>query len=338
MLNYRRRENFREDNMGKKYQDDRLKIFSLNGNRPLAEKIAKVFGTELGKSVVKQFSDGEISINIEESIRGDHVYIVQSTNQPVNDYYMELLIMIDAMKRASAKTINIVLPYYGYARQDRTAKPHEPITAKLIANLLQEAGATRVLTLDLHTVQVQGFFDIPVDNLFTMPLFAHYYRQLGLTGDDIVVVSPKNSGVQRARSLSEYLNSTLAIVNHAENVNENSSYVIGDVQGKICIMVDDILNTGATLSRAAKVLKENGAKEIYACASHGLLSFPAKQILEDAPIKDICITDSVFTQIKRHPNNLTIITCSNLMGEAVKRIHENTPMSPLFRLEEKSFD
>lgn len=338
MLNYRRRENNREDNMSKKYQDDTLKIFSLNGNRPLAEKIAKVFGTELGKSVVKQFSDGEISINIEESIRGDHVYIVQSTNQPVNDYYMELLIMIDAMKRASAKTINVVLPYYGYARQDRTAKPHEPITAKLIANLIQEAGATRVLTLDLHTVQVQGFFDIPVDNLFTMPLFAHYYRELGLTGDDIVVVSPKNSGVQRARSLSEYLNSTLAIVDHADDADENSGYVIGDVQGKTCIMVDDILNTGATLARAANVLKENGAKEVYACASHGLLSVPAKQILDDAPIKDICIIDSVFTQEERHPNNLTIVTCSELMGEAVKRIHENTPMSPLFRLEEKVFD
>ena len=324
--------------MSKKYQDDTLKIFSLNGNRPLAEKIAKVFGTELGKSVVKQFSDGEIAINIEESIRGDHVYIVQSTNAPVNDYYMELLIMIDAMKRASAKTINVVLPYYGYARQDRTAKPHEPITAKLIANLIEEAGATRVLTLDLHTVQVQGFFDIPVDNLFTMPLFAHYYRELGLTGDDIVVVSPKNSGVQRARSLSEYLDSTLAIVDHADDADLDSGYVIGDVEGKTCIMVDDILNTGATFARAANVLKENGAKDVYACASHGLLSVPAKSILDGAPIKDSCITDSVWTKDEFHPENLTIITCSELMGEAVKRIHENTPMSPLFKLEEKAFD
>ena len=324
--------------MSNKYQDDTLKIFSLNGNRPLAQKIEKVYGTELGKSVVKQFSDGEISINIEESFRGDHVYIVQSTNAPVNDYYMELLIMIAAMKRASAKTINVVLPYYGYARQDRTAKTHEPITAKLIANLIEEAGATRVLTLDLHTVQVQGFFDVPVDNLFTMPLFAHYYRQLGLTGDDIVVVSPKNSGVQRARSLSEYLNSTLAIVDHADDASTEGGYVIGDVQGKTCIMVDDILNTGATLARAANVLKENGAKEVYACASHGLLSDHAKRILDNAPIKDICITDSVFTEENRHPENLTIVTCSELMGEAVKRIHENTPMSPLFRLEEKDFE
>lgn len=162
--------------MTQKYKDKTLRIFSLNANRPLAEKIAEVVGTELGKSTVRQFSDGEIQINIEESIRGDHVFLVQSTNLPVNDNLMELLIMIDALKRASAKTINVVLPYYGYARQDRTAKPREPITAKLVANLLEEAGATRVLTLDLHTVQVQGFFDIPVDNLFTMPLFAHNYR------------------------------------------------------------------------------------------------------------------------------------------------------------------
>ena len=179
--------------MGESYKDSSLKIFSLNGNRPLAEKIAKVFGTELGKSKVTQFSDGEIAINIEESVRGDHIFIIQSTNEPVNDHYLELLIMIDAMKRASAKTINVVLPYYAYARQDRTANPHEPITAKLIANMLVEAGATRILTLDLHAVQVQGFFDIPVDNLFTIPLFAHYYREKKMIGDEYVVVSPKNS-------------------------------------------------------------------------------------------------------------------------------------------------
>lgn len=324
--------------MSNKYQDETLKIFSLNGNYPLAEKIADVFGTKLGKCVVKQFSDGEISINIEESIRGDHVYLIQSTNTPVNDNYMELLIMIDAMKRASAKTINVVLPYYAYARQDRTAKPHEPITAKLIANLLQEAGATRVLTLDLHAVQVQGFFDIPVDNLFTMPLFANYYREKGLVGDDVVVISPKNSGVQRARSLSEYLNATLAIVDQPEEETCQSGYVIGNVKDKICIMVDDILNTGTTLANAAIILRENGAKEIHACSSHGLLSYPAKDILNQLGIEDVCVTDSVFTPEENRPDNLTIISCGELMGEAVKRIHENTPMSPLFRLNEDDED
>ncbi|WP_086444896.1 ribose-phosphate diphosphokinase [Candidatus Enterococcus lemimoniae] len=321
--------------MTQKYQDKTLRIFSLNANRPLAEKIAEVVGTELGKSTVRQFSDGEIQINIEESIRGDHVFLVQSTNLPVNDNLMELLIMIDALKRASAKTINVVLPYYGYARQDRTAKPREPITAKLVANLLEEAGATRVLTLDLHTVQVQGFFDIPVDNLFTMPLFAHHYRQQQLTGEEIVVVSPKNSGVQRARSLSEYLDATLAIIDQDEVDGVRSGYVIGEVKGKTCILVDDILNSGSTMATAAEILKENGAKCIYACASHGLLSKGAKAILDASPIEQICVTDSVFISEERKPVALNIVSCGELMGEAVKRIHENTPMSPLFRLEEK---
>lgn len=321
--------------MTQKYGDSTLRIFSLNANRPLAEKIAEVVGTKLGESTVRQFSDGEIQINIEESIRGDHVYLVQSTNLPVNDHLLELLIMIDALKRASAKTINVVLPYYGYARQDRTAKPREPITAKLVANMLEEAGATRVLTLDLHTVQVQGFFDIPVDNLFTMPLFAHYYREQKLTGEEIVVVSPKNSGVQRARSLSEYLDATLAIVDQEEVDGERSGYVIGNVQGKTCILVDDILNTGDTLITAAKILKEQGAKTILACASHGLLSTGAKEKLDASDIDQICVTDSVYISDDRKPECVAIVSCGELMGEAVKRIHENTPMSPLFRLEEK---
>lgn len=321
--------------MSNQYQDETVKIFSLNGNLPLAEKIASAFGKKLGKSIVKTFADGEISINIEESVRGIDTYIIQATNEPVNNAYMELLIMIDAMKRASAKTVNVVLPYYAYSRQDRTAKPHEPISAKLIANMLVEAGATRVLTLDLHTVQVQGFFDIPVDNLFTMPLFAHYYKEKGMIGEEYVVVSPKNSGVQRTRSLAEYLNTTLAIVDQDEALEEG--YVIGNVVGKKCIMVDDMLNTGETFATAARLLIEAGAKEVYACASHALLSPPAKKTLEEAPIVDICVTDSCFTDAERHPSNMTYITCSELMGEAMKRIHENTPMSPLFHLEEKSY-
>ena len=318
--------------MGRKYQDETLRIFSLNANQPLAEKIAEVVGTELGKSTVRQFSDGEIQINIEESIRGDHVYLIQSTNAPVNDHLMELLIMIDALKRASAKTINVILPYYGYARQDRTAKPREPITAKLVANMLVEAGASRLLTLDLHTVQVQGFFDIPVDNLFTMPLFAQHYMDCQLTGDNIVVVSPKNSGVQRARSLSEYLDASLAIVDQQESDGQRSGYVIGEVKGKTCILVDDIINTGETLTTAAQILTDNGAAEVYACGSHGLLSAGGKERIDASPIKQLCVTDSVKISDERRPEHLAVVSCAALMGEALKRIHENTPMSPLFHL------
>lgn len=315
-----------------------MKIFSLNGNLPLAEKIAEVCGLPLGECIVKQFSDGEIAINIEETVRGRDVFLVQSTNDPVNTYYMELLIMIDAMKRASARTVNVVLPYYGYARQDRTAKPHEPITAKLIANMLEEAGATRLLTLDLHTVQVQGFFDIPVDNLFTIPLFAHYYRKKNMRGDDVVVVSPKNSGVQRARSLAEYLDSTIAIVDQYEEDGERTGFVIGDVEGKTCIMVDDIINTGTGLEAAAKLLTENGAKEIYACASHGLFSKDAAAKLSAAPIKEICVTDSVSKDEEHQPEQVHYITCSELMGDAILRIENNQPVSDLFKLEDKPYE
>ncbi len=323
-----------EETMTDTYQEQPLRIFGLNANRPLAKKISDHIGVKLSQGEVHRFSDGEIQLNIEESVRGDHAFIVQSTNIPVNDHLMELLIMIDALKRASAKTINVILPYYGYARQDRTAQPREPITAKLVANLLEVAGATRLLTLDLHAVQVQGFFDIPVDNLFTVPLFARYYRQLHLIGNDIVVISPKNSGIKRARSLSEYLAASLAIVDY-EHANYQSGYVIGDVSGKTCILVDDILNTGETMVNAARVLRENGATNIYACASHGLFVDGAKNLIETSSIDHLCVTDSVYIANEQQPNNLTIISCAELLSEGIKRIYENTPMSPLFQLEKK---
>lgn len=240
--------------------------------------------------------------------------------------------MIDALKRASAATINVVMPYFGYARQDRTAKPREPITAKLVANLIQKAGATRVLTLDLHTVQLQGFFDIPVDNLFTLPLLAEHYRHLGLCEEEVVIVSPKNSGVGRAWVLSEYLNATLAIIDHHidESGNEKG-YVIGNIIGKTCIMIDDMINTGETLAKGANVLMTEGAKDVYACASHGLFSANATELLNAAPIKKICVTDSIDLSNKATPEVVDIITCADLMGDGIKRIHENIPMSPLFK-------
>lgn len=321
--------------MTERYADKQIKLFSLTSNLPIAEKISKASGIPLGKISSRQFSDGEIMINIEETVRGDDLYIVQSTSFPVNDNLWELLIMIDACKRASANTVNIVLPYFGYSRQDRVAKSREPITAKLVANMLTKAGIDRVVTLDLHAVQVQGFFDIPVDNLFTVPLFAEHYSQLGLAGADTVVVSPKNSGIKRARSLAEYLDSPIAIIDYAQDDSEREEgYVIGDVSGKKAILIDDILNTGKTFAEAAKILERAGATDIYAVASHGLFAGGAADVLETAPIKDIIVTDSVKTK-NRVPENVTYLSASDLIAEAIIRIHERKPLSPLFSYKPK---
>lgn len=307
-----------------------MKLFSLNSNRAIAEKIAKVAGVPLGKLSSRQFSDGEIQVNIEESVRGYDVYIIQSTSFPVNNHLMELLIMVDACKRASANSVNVVMPYFGYARQDRIARQREPITAKLVANMLVEAGVDRVLSLDLHAVQVQGFFDIPVDNLFTVPLFARHYAEKGLTGEDVVVVSPKNSGVKRARSLAELLDAPIAIIDYAQDdAHRDEGYIIGEVAGKKAILIDDILNTGRTFSEAAKIVQAEGATEIYAVASHGLFVEGAAELLDAVPIKEILVTDSVITR-QQKPKNINYITASELIADAIIRIHERKPVSPLF--------
>lgn len=309
---------------------EQMKIFSLNSNPEIAELISKETGVPLGKLSSRQFSDGEIQINIEESVRGFDIYIIQSTSYPVNNHLMELLIMIDACKRASANSINVVMPYFGYARQDRTAAPREPITAKLVANMLVKAGVTRLLTLDLHAVQVQGFFNIPVDNLFTVPLFAQHYFDKGLCQDDVVVVSPKNSGVKRARQLAELLDLPIAIIDYAQDDSDREEgYVIGDVAGKRVIMIDDILNTGKTFSEAAKILTDEGATEIYAAASHGLFAGQATELLNQANIKEIVVTDSVATK-QAIPDNTLRLSASNLIGDAIVRIQERKPVSPLF--------
>ncbi len=316
--------------MAEQYADKQIKLFSLTANREIAEKISQASGIPLGKMSLRQFSDGEIMINIEETVRGDDIYIIQSTSFPVNDNLWELLIMIDACKRASANTVNIVVPYFGYSRQDRIAASREPITAKLVANMLVKAGVDRVLTLDLHAVQVQGFFDIPVDNLFTVPLFAEHYNQLGLSGEDVVVVSPKNSGIKRARSLAEYLDSPIAIIDYAQDDSEREEgYIIGEVEGKKAIIIDDILNTGKTFAEAAKILERGGATEIYAVASHGLFAGGAADILESAPIREIIVTDSVLSK-ERIPSNIKYLTASYLIADAIIRIHERKPLSPLF--------
>lgn len=316
--------------MPDRYADKQLKLFSLTSNTEIAEKIAEAAGVPLGKLSSRQFSDGEIMINIEESVRGADIYIIQSTSFPVNDHLWELLIMVDACKRASANSINVVMPYFGYSRQDRLAKPREPLTAKLVANMLVKAGVNRLLTLDLHAVQVQGFFDIPVDNLFTVPLFAKHYIDKGLKGDDVVIVSPKNSGIKRARSLAEILDTPIAIIDYAQDDSQREEgYIIGEVEGKKAILIDDILNTGKTFAEAAKIVERAGATEIYAVASHGLFAGGAADILETAPIKEILVTDSVHTK-ERVPNNTLYLSASKLMAEAIIRIHERQPLSPLF--------
>ena len=312
------------------YADKQIKLFSLTGNQPIAEKISKAAGIPLGKASSRQFSDGEIQINIEESVRGVDVYIIQSTSYPVNDHLWELLIMVDACVRASANSVTVVMPYFGYARQDRTAAPREPITAKLVANMLVKAGVSRVVTLDLHAVQVQGFFDIPVDNLFTVPLFADYYARKGLIGDDVVIVSPKNSGIKRARSLAESLNTPIAIIDYAQDdADREEGYIIGDVEGKKAILIDDMLNTGRTFSEAAKIVKKNGATEIYAVASHGLFAGNATQLLDAAPIQEILVTDSVDSK-RQLPKNIKFLSASELIADAIIRIHERRQVSPLF--------
>ncbi|MGT2811473.1 ribose-phosphate diphosphokinase [Streptococcus minor] len=312
------------------YADKQIKLFSLTGNQAIAEKISKAAGIPLGKVSSRQFSDGEIQINIEESVRGVDVYVIQSTSYPVNDHLWELLIMVDACIRASANSVTVVMPYFGYARQDRTAAPREPITAKLVANMLVKAGVTRVVTLDLHAVQVQGFFDIPVDNLFTVPLFADYYARKGLVGDDVVIVSPKNSGIKRARGLAESLNAPIAIIDYAQDDSEREEgYIIGNVAGKKAILIDDIINTGKTFSEASKIVQNNGATDIYAVASHGLFAGKATQLLDAAPIQEILVTDSVDSK-EQLPKNIQFLSASELIADAIIRIHERRPVSPLF--------
>lgn len=324
----------------KHYGDSKLKIFSLSSNRPLAEKIAEHVGVELGAMHLSQFADGEIKVNIDESVRGDHIYLIQSTSAPVNDHLMELLITIDALRRASAKTINVVMPYYGYARQDRKAQPREPITAKLIANMITGAGADRMVTLDLHAAQIQGFFDLPMDHLLGAPLLANYFIDHELQGDDIVVVSPDHGGVTRARKLAEFLKSPIAIVDKRRpraNVAEVMN-IVGDVAGKTCIIIDDMIDTAGTITLAGDALIEKGAVEVYACCTHPVLSGPAIERLEKSQIKKVIVTDTIPLTDGKKIDKIEQVTVSQLIAEAIKRIHENRSVSPLFQEKFKLID
>ncbi|MGG5254542.1 ribose-phosphate diphosphokinase [Neobacillus sp. SM06] len=317
--------------MSNQYLDPNLKVFSLNSNHSLAEEIARVIGVELGKCSVTRFSDGEIQINIEESIRGCDVFVIQSTSAPVNENIMELLIMIDALKRASAKTINIVMPYYGYARQDRKARAREPITAKLVANLLETAGTTRVITLDLHAPQIQGFFDIPTDQLMGVPILAEYFKNKKFDGD-IVVVSPDHGGVTRARKMAERLKAPIAIIDKRRprpNVAEVMN-IVGNIEGKVAILIDDIIDTAGTITLAANALVENGAAEVYACCTHPVLSGPALERIQNSKIKELVITNSIQLPEEKRIDKIVNLSVAPLIGEAIIRVHEEQSVSTLF--------
>ena len=309
-----------------------IKIVSGNSNRPLADAIGAYLNTPPAKASVRRFADMEIFVEIQENVRGEDVYIVQSTSFPTNDHLMELLIICDALRRSSAKRITAVIPYFGYARQDRRSGSRTPISAKLVANLITRSGADRVMTLDLHAGQIQGFFDIPTDNLFAAPLLAKDIRETRSI-QDVMVVSPDVGGVVRARALAKRIDALLAIVDkRRERPGESEVMnVIGDVEGKSCILVDDIVDSGGTLVNAAEALLAQGAKEVYAYITHGVLSGGAVARIANSKLKELVITDSIMpTEAVKVARNIRVISIANLMGEAIERTASESSVSSLF--------
>ena len=313
-----------------------IKIFTGNANPKLAADICKIIGTKLGESEVKSFADGEASVSLYETVRGSDVFLVQSTCKPVNDSLMELLIMVDACRRASAGRITAVMPYFGYARQDRKAKSRDPISAKLVANMITAAGADRVLTMDLHAAQIQGFFDIPLDHLLGNPTFVDYYLakfpETEYNHDDFVVVSPDVGSVGRARAFAAKVHMGLAIVDKRRqkaNVCEVMN-VIGDVKGKTCILFDDMVDTAGSLCNAAKALTEQGAKEVYACATHGVLSGPAYDRIEESPIKEMVFLNTIPEVRNTASGKLKFLDVSHVFARAIEHIHGGTSIADLF--------
>ena len=310
-----------------------MKLLTGNSNKVLSKNIAKYLKSKLVNSSIKKFADGEIYVEINENIRGNSIFLIQSISSPANDNLMELLLCIDALKRSSAKNITAVIPYFGYARQDRKVVPRTSISAKLVSNLITTAGADRVVTIDLHAGQIQGFFDIPVDNLFATPIFARHIKKR-IKSKNIICVSPDVGGVARTRGLSKFLNSGLAIIDKRRPSPGKSEVmnVIGNVKDKCCIMVDDIIDSGGTIVNAAKVLKEKGAKEIHVYITHGVLSGDAVNKIKKSAIKNLVITDTIdnYNKIK-NVKNIEILSVSNLMGEAIRRISNSTSVSFLFK-------
>jgi ribose-phosphate pyrophosphokinase len=309
----------------------RVKIFSGNANRKLAEKICEELHLPLGDAKVGSFSDGEITVNINETVRGRDVYLIQSVSPPlVNRYLMELLIMIDACKRASAKSISAVIPYYGYARQDRKAKARDPISAKLVADLLEKAGANRVLAMDLHATQIQGYFNIPVDHLMGVPILAKYFKSKNI--EDLVVVSPDLGSVARSRKFADSLDAQIAIIDKRRpkaNVAEIMN-IIGDIKGKNVILIDDMIDTAGTIVQGAKALKDLGAKDVYACCTHAVLSGPAIERLENSVIKELVVLDTINLSEDKILDKMTVLSAAPLFAEVMKRVYKNESVSNLF--------
>lgn len=309
-------------------------IFALTSSIDLAKSIADQLGLPLGSIAVHHFADGEILVEPQETVRGRSVYIIQSTCPPVTERLMEVLVCIDACKRASAGEINVVMPYYGYARQDRKAAPHQPITAKLVADLLSTAGADRMITIDLHASQIQGFFNVPIDDLTAVPILGQYFRRKGFPKDEVVVVSPDHGGATRARKLGEIVDAPLAIIDKRRpkpNMVEAQS-VIGDVNGKICIVVDDICDTGGSLCAGCEILKKNGAKEIYAAVTHGVFSKDAVTTIENSPIKEMVITDTIplTKEMKDKTTKITVLSTAGMLAKTIEAIQNHASVSRVY--------
>ena len=310
-----------------------MKLLTGNSNKNLSKKISKFLKSKLVDSSIRKFADGEVYVEINENIRGNSIFILQSISSPANDNLMELLLCIDALKRSSAKNITAVIPYFGYARQDRKVVPRTSISAKLVSNLITKAGADRVVTVDLHAGQIQGFFDIPVDNLFATPIFARHVKK-NLKNKDIICVTPDVGGTERARALGKLLGANLAIVDKRRPAPGKSKVmnVIGNVENKTCIVVDDIIDSGGTIINAAQALKERGAKEVYGYITHGVLSGEAVKKIQKSVIKNLVITDTIDNNEKvKKVRNIEVLTMSNLIGEAIKRISNSTSVSDLFK-------
>ena len=336
ILNTTHHQNFQQEENEMHHHEPfhNLKLFTGNSNPELAKEIAEYMGVELGKATVTKFSDGEISVSIWESVRGKDCFIIQSTNDPVNDNLMELLIMTDALKRASANSVTAVMPYYGYARQDRKAKARDPITAKLVANMITAAGIDRVITMDLHAPQEQGYFDIPVDHMLGQPMMTDYFRLKEI--EDLVIVSPDHGSVKRARNMAKPLNVPIAIIDKRRPEANKSEImnVIGEVKGKNCIILDDLIDTAGTICNAAQALIDLGAKNVYACATHAVLSGPALERIEASPIKEMVLLNTIPIPEEKRLSKIPVLSVGHIFAETIDRIYHCKPISVMFAQEQ----